>query len=216
MTGAPTDVSGAGEAVRAGDPRARIVLAITGASGAIYGRAILAALVRGGVAVELVVSPSAQRVARDELGHEWNDASLRDLLGAAAARVRHHRPDDIGAPIASGSFPVAGMIVAPCSMGSAGRIAAGLSDGLIERVVDVQLKERRCLVLVVRETPLSVLHLENLLRLARAGATVLPAAPGFYAKPGSIDDLVRFVVERAIAAAGLAQPRTVEWKGDAP
>ena len=198
------------------DARTRLVLAITGASGAIYGRAILAALVRGGVDVELVVSPPGQRVARDELGHEWNDAALRELLGADAARVRLHRPDDVGAPIASGSYPVAGMIVAPCSMGSAGRIAAGLSDGLVERAADVSLKERRRLVLVVRESPLSVLHLENLLRLARAGATIVPAAPGFYARPKSIDDLVRFVAERAIAAAGVVLPRTIEWKGDAP
>jgi len=198
------------------DARTRLVLAITGASGAIYGRAILAALVRGGVDVELVVSPPGQRVARDELGHEWNDAALRELLGADAARVRLHRPDDVGAPIASGSYPVAGMIVAPCSMGSAGRIAAGLSDGLDERAADVSLKERRRLVLVVRESPLSVLHLENLLRLARAGATIVPAAPGFYARPKSIDDLVRFVAERAIAAAGVVLPRTIEWKGDAP
>jgi 4-hydroxy-3-polyprenylbenzoate decarboxylase len=101
-------------------------------------------------------------------------------------------------------------------MGSAGRIAAGLSDGLVERAADVHLKERRRLVLVVREAPLSTLHLENLLRLARAGATVLPAAPGFYAKPRTIDDLVRFVAERALAAAGLDLPRTVEWKGGAP
>jgi 4-hydroxy-3-polyprenylbenzoate decarboxylase len=194
----------------------RVVLGVTGASGAVYGRAILVALARGGVDVELVVSPPGQRVARDELGHEWNDAALRELLGAAATRVRLHRHDDIGAPIASGSFPVAGMVVAPCSMGTAGRIAAGLSDGLIERAADVALKERRRLVLVVRETPLSVLHLENLLRVARAGATVLPAAPGFYAKPAAIDDLVRFVAERAIAAAGVALPRTIEWKGDAP
>jgi len=93
---------------------------------------------------------------------------------------------------------------------------AGLSESLIERAADVQLKERRRLVLVVRETPLSVLHLENLLRVARAGATVLPAAPGFYSRPGSIDDLVCFVTERALAAAGVALPRTIEWRGEPP
>jgi 4-hydroxy-3-polyprenylbenzoate decarboxylase len=108
------------------------------------------------------------------------------------------------------------MIVAPCSMGTAGRIAAGLSDALIERAADVQLKERRPLVLVVRETPLSAIHLENLLRLARAGATVLPASPGFYAKPKAIADLVRFVAERAVAAAGIELARTIEWRGEAP
>jgi 4-hydroxy-3-polyprenylbenzoate decarboxylase len=194
----------------------RVVLAITGASGAVYGDAVLAALVAAGVRVELVVSPPGQRVARDELGHGWDDAELRNRLGRGADAVTLHAPDDIGAPIASGSFPTAAMIVAPCSMGSAGRIAAGLSDGLVERAADVHLKERRRLVLVVRETPLSALHLENLLRLARAGATVLPAAPGFYAKPRSVDDLVRFVAERTLAAAGLELPRTVEWKGGAP
>jgi len=194
----------------------RIVLAITGASGAIYGDAILAELLRAGVSVELVMSPPGQRVARDELGHEWDLAELNERFGSDADRIRLHAPDDIGAPIASGSYPVAAMIVAPCSMGSAGRIAAGLSDGLIERAADVQLKERRRLVLVVRETPLSVLHLENLLRLARAGATVLPAAPGFYSRPTHVDDLVRFVAERAIASAGLTLPRTIEWRGDAP
>jgi len=197
-------------------PPTRVVLAITGASGAVYGDAVLAALVAAGIRVELVVSPSGQRVARDELGHGWDAVALRDRLGRGADAVTLHAPDDIGAPIASGSFPTAAMIVAPCSMGSAGRIAAGLSDGLVERAADVHLKERRRLVLVVRETPLSALHLENLLRLARAGATVLPAAPGFYAKPRSIDDLVRFVAERALAAAGLELPRTVEWKGGAP
>jgi len=194
----------------------RVVLAITGASGAVYGDAVLAALVAAGVRVELVVSAPGQRVARDELGHGWDAAELRNRLGRGADAVTLHAPDDIGAPIASGSFPTAAMIVAPCSMGSAGRIAAGLSDGLVERAADVHLKERRRLVLVVRETPLSALHLENLLRLARAGATVLPAAPGFYAKPRSIDDLVRFVAERTLAAAGLELPRTVEWKGGAP
>ena len=194
----------------------RVVLAITGASGAVYGDAVLAALVAAGVRVELVVSAPGQRVARDELGHGWDAAELRNRLGRGADAVTLHAPDDIGAPVASGSFPTAAMIVAPCSMGSAGRIAAGLSDGLVERAADVHLKERRRLVLVVRETPLSALHLENLLRLARAGATVLPAAPGFYAKPRSIDDLVRFVAERTLAAAGLELPRTVEWKGGAP
>ncbi|HET6165037.1 MAG TPA: UbiX family flavin prenyltransferase [Planctomycetota bacterium] len=194
----------------------RVVLAITGASGAVYGDAVLAALVAAGVRVELVVSAPGQRVARDELGHGWDAAELRNRLGRGADAVTLHAPDDIGAPIASGSFPTAAMIVAPCSMGSAGRIAAGLSDGLVERAADVHLKERRRLVLVVRETPFSALHLENLLRLARAGATVLPAAPGFYAKPRSIDDLVRFVAERTLAAAGLELPRTVEWKGGAP
>jgi len=194
----------------------RLVVAVTGASGAIYGRRMVEAALEAEAAVELVVSEPARRVARDELGADWTAEPLRKWLGERADRVRMHAPGEIGAPIASGSFPVLGMIVAPCSMGSAGRIAAGLSGGLIERAADVQLKERRPLVLVVRETPLSSIHLENLLRLARAGAVVLPAAPGFYARPRTIDDLVRFVVERALAAAGLSAPRTVEWRGEPP
>lgn len=192
----------------------RAIVGVSGASGAVYGRAVVELLARAGVAVELVVTAPAQRVARDELGAAWEPALLRERLGERSAQVRFHRPDDVGATIASGSSPVRAMIVAPCSMGSAGRIAAGLSDGLLERAADVTLKERRPLVLVVRETPLSLLHLENLARLARAGATVLPAAPGFYAHPRTIDDLVRFVAERAVAAAGFDLPRTIEWQGD--
>ncbi|MBM4013553.1 MAG: UbiX family flavin prenyltransferase [Planctomycetes bacterium] len=192
----------------------RLIVAITGASGAPYAVATLARLLAAGSAVDLVVSAAAERVARDELGDDWSPAALERRFGAGASAIRRHEPGDIGATIASGSAPVDGMIVVPCSMGSAGRIAAGLSESLIERAADVQLKERRPLVLVVRETPLSVIHLENLLRLAHAGATVLPAAPGFYARPREIADLLGFVAERAIAAAGIALKREVEWRGD--
>lgn len=192
----------------------RLIVAITGASGAPYAVATLERLLAAGVAVELVASAPAERVARDELGDDWSRDALVRRFGARAAAITRHEPGDIGATIASGSAPVAGMIVVPCSMGSAGRIAAGLSDTLVERAADVQLKERRPLVLVVRETPLSVIHLENLLRLARAGAVVLPAAPGFYARPLEVADLLAFVAERAIAAAGIELPRQVEWRGD--
>jgi 4-hydroxy-3-polyprenylbenzoate decarboxylase len=192
----------------------RVVVAITGASGAPYAVAALDRLLAAGVAVDLVVSAPAQRVARDELGDDWSRGALERRFGARTATITLHQADDIGATIASGSARVDGMIVVPCSMGSAGRIAAGLSDTLIERAADVQLKERRPLVLVVRETPLSVIHLENLLRLARAGAIVLPAAPGFYARPTEIADLLSFVAERAIAAAGIVLPRRIEWQGD--
>ena len=193
-----------------------LVVAITGASGAIYGRGVVEAALATGRRVELVASAPARRVARGELEADWTREALDEWLGARAANVRLHAPDDIGAAIASGSFPTQAMIVAPCSAGTAGRIAGGLSETLIERAADVHLKERRPLVLVVRETPLSAIHLENLLRLARAGATVLPASPGFYARPKGIDDLVRFVVERALAAAGIEAPRSIEWHGDSP
>ncbi len=193
----------------------RVIVAATGASGALYGRAVVETLLSAGASIDLVASPPAQRVARDELGSDWSRPEVERWLGTKAASVTLHRHDDIGAAIASGSCPVQGMIVVPCSMGSAGRIAAGLSDALIERAADVQLKERRPLVLVVRETPFSLLHLENLTRLARAGATVMPAAPGFYARPQTIADLVRFIAERAVAAVGIELKRSVEWKGDA-
>jgi 4-hydroxy-3-polyprenylbenzoate decarboxylase len=192
-----------------------LVVAVSGASGAVYGRGVVVAALDAGCEVELVVTEPARRVARDELGVDWSEADLRAWLGPRASRVRLHPIDDVGASIASGSYPVQGMVVAPCSTGSAGRIAAGLSESLLERAADVQLKERRPLVLVVRETPLSAIHLENLLRLARAGATVLPAAPGFYARPKTVDELVAFVVERALAAAGVAAKRSVEWRGGA-
>ena len=192
-------------------PATRVVLAITGASGAVYGDAVLAALVAAGVRVELVVSPPGQRVARDELGHGWDAAALRERLGRGADAVTLHAPDDIGAPIASGSFPTAAMIVAPCSMGSAGRIAAGLSDGLVERAADVHLKERRRLVLVVRETPLSTIHLENMLTVTRAGAVVLPAAPSFYSNPTTIDALLDTVVGRVLDQLGLPNQLMPRW-----
>ncbi len=193
---------------------ARVVVGVSGASGALYGRGVVDALLAAGAEVELVVTPPARHVARDELGVDWELPDLGRWLGRSLDRVHVHAHDDIGAAIASGSYPVQGMIVAPCSMGTAGRIAAGLSDALLERAADVQLKERRPLVLVVRETPLSLLHLENLTRVARAGATVMPAAPGFYGRPETIADLVRFVVERALAAVGLESPRTIEWRGE--
>lgn len=192
----------------------RIIVAVTGASGARYAHSVLERLLAADMTVDLVASAPAQRVAKDEIDGAWTPSEITRQFGARAGQITIHPPDDIGAAIASGSCPVAGMIVVPCSMGTAGRIAAGLSETLIERAADVQLKERRPLVLVVRETPLSTIHLENLLRLARAGATVLPAAPGFYARPQSIDDLLRFVAERAIAAAGLTIARSVEWRGD--
>ena len=191
----------------------RLVVGVSGASGALYGVRLVETALAAGFDVDLVVTAPAQRVAVDELGASWSESEIGRRFGPAAARVRLHRADDIGATIASGSHPVAGMVVVPCSMGTAGRIAAGLSDGLLERAADVQLKERRPLVLVVREMPFSVIHLENLLRLARAGATVMPASPGFYARPESIDDLVRFVVERALAAVGAPIARTIEWRG---
>ncbi len=193
-----------------------VVLAVTGASGAIYGRALLQALTSQGRSVELVVSPAGQRVAKEELDFSYEPESLAQLLGDKAKLVNRHPYANIGASIASGSFPCHGMAVVPCSMGTVGRVASGISQNLVERAAEVQLKERRPLVLLFRESPLSVLHLENLLRLARAGATVLPAAPGYYAKPQTIDDLVRFLVERCLQSLGVLQDAKIQWTGETP
>lgn len=181
----------------------RLVIAITGASGAAYGeRAVLRAAARPFDAeIELLVSSAGQRVAQDELGYAFDPTNgpFAAKLGAAAARVKRIPVADIGAEAASGSIPFDGMLVIPCSMGTLGRIAHGLASNLIERAADVMLKERRKLVLVPRETPFNRIHLENMLKLDAAGALIVPAMPAFYAKPQSIEDLVDSVVDRALS-----------------
>lgn len=153
------------------------------------------------------MSDAAAKVARHELGLELDLSDgaglVRALLGEESPDVRYHAVEDLEAPIASGSFRHDGMAICPCSAGSLGRIAGGISSNLIERAADVCLKERRRLVLVPRETPLSEIHLENMLRLARAGAVILPASPGFYGPQGRIEDLVDFVVSRTLDHLGV-------------
>lgn len=153
------------------------------------------------------MSPAAATVARQELGvgMDLDDGPgvIRALLGEEPPEIRYHPAGDLEAPVASGSFPHDGMAVCPCSAGSLGRIAGGISSNLIERAADVCLKERRRLVLVPRETPLSEIHLENMLRLARAGAVILPASPGFYGPAGKVEDLVDFVVSRVLDHLGV-------------
>ena len=175
----------------------RIVMAVTGASGAPYAARLLSLLLAGGCRVHLVVSPMGRRLLADELG-------LAEATGAALAgrdggdQLIEHNYDDIAAPIASGSFDTDGMVVCPCSMNTLAAIAAGLGDNLITRAAAVTLKERRRLVLVPRETPLSPIDVENMAALSRAGAVLCPAAPGFYHRPRTIDDLVDFVVARVL------------------
>jgi 4-hydroxy-3-polyprenylbenzoate decarboxylase len=185
----------------------RFVVALTGASGAVYGRRLLECLARSGHAVHFLVSGAAATVARHELGIELNLADgpgvIRALLGDEPPEVRYHAVGDLEAPVASGSFRHDGMAVCPCSAGSLGRIAGGISSNLIERAADVCLKERRRLVLVPRETPLSDIHLENMLRLSRAGAVILPASPGFYGPAAKVADLVDFVVSRVLDHLGV-------------
>ncbi len=179
----------------------RIVTAITGASGALYGVRFVVRAAELGADVDLLVSTTGVRVVKEELGFDADPTrgEFRERLGAHAARVRRIPVADLGADIASGSVPVSGMAIIPCSMGCAGRIAAGTSGSLVERAADVTLKERRPLVIVPRETPFNRIHLANLLALADAGATIVPAMPAFYARPTTIDDLVDTVVDRALA-----------------
>ena len=185
----------------------RYVLAITGASGAAYGRRMLEVLAATGAEVHLTVSAPAAKVAAHELGLRFDptDASetVRALLGETPANVHFHASNELEAPVASGSFRHEGMAVVPCSMGTLGRIAHGLSSSLAERAADVCLKERRKLVLVPRETPYSTIHLENMTRLSHAGAIILPASPGLYAGATTVEHLIDFVVSRVLDHLGV-------------
>lgn len=172
-------------------------VAITGASGAPYAVRLLESLNRAGVPVRLVISQTGWRLLDEEVGIE-DEAALRDRTGDWSA-VTLYNDKDRGATPASGSSPSRGMVICPCSMGTLASIAQGTTRSLIERAADVVLKERRPLVLVPRETPYSIIHLENMLRLARAGAVVLPASPGFYHRPSDISELIDFVVGRVLS-----------------
>ena len=166
-----------------------------------------------GARVHLVVSAPARRVLADELG--LRTFSLEALLGHAPPNVTLHNPNDIGAAIASGSYLTAGMVICPCSAHSLAAIASGLGDNLITRAAMVTLKECRRLVLVPRETPLSPIELENMLRLSRAGAVICPACPGFYMKPTSVEDLVDFVVGRVLDLLGIPHTLGRRWNPQA-
>lgn len=192
-----------------------LVVAITGASGAPYAVRLLQALVGAGQPTWLVVSDHGIRLLSTESGIGSVEA-LRAHVGAAAwdRVVRTFDDRDRGALPASGSVPTSGMVICPCSMGTVSAIAHGTSRSLVERAADVALKERRRLVVVPRETPYSDIHLENMLRLTRAGAVVLPASPGFYHRPARVEELVDFVVARILDHVGVqhALPR---WEGGA-
>lgn len=180
---------------------APVTLAITGASGAPYAVRLLEVLNGAGVPVRLIISETGWRLLREEEGID-GESELRARTGDWS-RVTLFDDADRGATPASGSAPSRGMVVCPCSMGTLASIAQGTSRSLIERAADVTLKERRPLILVPRETPYSIIHLENMLRVSRAGAVVLPASPGFYHHPRTIGDLVDFVVGRITAHLGL-------------
>src|SRR5947209_4273277 len=197
------------------------VLAMSGASGAPYGVQLLEVLLQTGRTVHLTISPAAVQVLEQELERKvrLDRFELADLLGeasnlAAPGQVCYHHYRDFRAGIASGSFLTGGMVVCPCSMGTAAAIAHGLSQNLIQRAADVHLKERRKLILVPRETPLGLIQLRNLPACAEAGAVVLPARPAFYTRPKSLQDAVDFVVGRVCDQLGVEHRLFPRWGGD--
>ena len=165
--------------------------------------------------IHMVASPSALRVLAEESGISGRRQLAARLLGHEPAKTVEHPHEDVGAAIASGSYPVDAMIVLPCSMGTLAGVAHGLANDLIERVADVCLKERRRLVLCVRETPLNLIHIRNMAAVTEAGATVFPLIPTFYNGPQSTEDMVRNYVDRVLAHIGLPQPGAYVWKAEA-
>jgi flavin prenyltransferase len=208
-------VPGSGDAPR----RQAIAIAITGASGAIYATRTLAALLERGVHVELIVSDYGRRLLRDELGDAATIENLLPFLAAkygevvAAGSVNLHSNRDLGATIASGSHGCSGMAIVPCSMKTLAAIAHGLSRNLIERAADVMLKEQRRLVIVPRETPMSLPQLRNLVLCAEAGAMILPAMPAFYQQPRTLDDLADFIAGKILSALGFEHSLYPAWTG---
>ncbi len=197
--------------------RKTITLALTGASGMPYGMHLLECLLQSGQHVHLVYSQAAQIVAKQEMGLALparpQDAKkmLCERIGPFNGELHVHGRDDWYAPMASGSNPGDAMVVCPCTMGTLGKIAGGISDDLICRAADVMLKEKRPLILVPRETPFSAIHLENMLKLSHAGAVILPPNPGFYNHPQSVQDIVEFVVARILDHLGVAQELAQRW-----
>jgi 4-hydroxy-3-polyprenylbenzoate decarboxylase len=202
-----------------GARRPAVAVAITGASGAVYATRTLAALLERGVHVELIVSDYGRRLLRDELGEAATVDRLLPFLtekyGAAvgAGTMTLHSNRDLGAAIASGSHGCSGMAIVPCSMKTLAAVAHGLSRNLIERAADVMLKERRRLVIVPRETPMSLPQLRNMVLCAEAGAMMLPAMPAFYQQPKTLDDLADFIAGKVLAALGFEHDLYPPWTG---
>jgi 4-hydroxy-3-polyprenylbenzoate decarboxylase len=193
------------------------VLAITGASGCVYGLRLGEELLAAGVRLSLLISRPGFSVLKEECGLDWDGdlphvcSCLSDYFNPAPGQLLYYPEDDFFSPLASGSSAPDTMIVAPCSMGSLARIAAGLSGNLLERTADVMIKEGRPLVLVPRETPLSAIHLENMLKLARLGVRIVPAMPAFYVKPQTIRELTDFVVGKVLDQTGIPHRLYKPW-----
>ncbi len=194
-----------------------ITLALTGASGMPYGMRLLQCLLQGGQRVNLVYSQAAQIVAKQELDFvlpgrpQDAEKALSARLGPFSGQLKVYGIQDWYAPMASGSNPGDAMAVCPCTMGTLGKIASGISDDLIARAADVMLKEKRTLILLPREMPYSSIHLENMLKLSQAGAVIMPPNPGFYHHPESVQELVDFVVARVLDHLGVEQSLIGKW-----
>jgi flavin prenyltransferase len=204
-------------------PPKNLTIAATGASGAIFLRQFLLAVARDEriEMVNFIASDSALRVMAEELDIQGRSKLVARILGSSKARpnttrvqkIKEQSNADIGANVASGSYPADAMIVIPCSVGTLARIANGVAAQLIERAADVSLKEKRPLVLCVRETPLNKIHIRNMYRAADAGATIFPLIPAFYYRPASLDEMAREFAYRVLAHLGLPQPNAFRWKG---
>ncbi len=194
-----------------------ITLAFTGASGMPYGMRLLECLLLGGQRVHLVYSQAAQIVVKQEVGlvlpsrPQDAERELCERLGTFPGELHVFGRDDWFAPMASGSNPGDAMVICPCTMGTLAKVASGISDDLIARAADVMLKEKRTLILAPREMPFSVIHLENMLKLAQAGAVIMPPNPGFYYQPGSVQDMVDFVVARILDHLGIENTLLPRW-----
>lgn len=198
------------------EPR-HLVVAITGASGAIYGLRLGRELLRAGRRVTILISSAGFAVLREECGLDWQGSTdqvlrhLREHFEFNGPELAYYAASDLMAPVASGSAAPDAMVVCPCSMGNLARIACGNSGNLLERTADVMLKEGRTLVLVPRETPLNAIHLENMLKLARLGVRLVPAMPAFYQQPASVDDMVNFVVGKVLDTLAIKHSLFKRW-----
>jgi len=192
-----------------------LTIAATGASGAVFLRQLLQIVERDErvETVNFIASDSALRVMAEELDLRGRDNLVRQLLGTNSPKIRQQSNVDIGANVASGSYPVETMVILPCSVGTLARIANGIASHLIERAADVCIKEKRPLVLCVRETPLNKIHLRNMYRAADAGATIFPLIPAYYFLPATLDQMAHEFACRVLAHIGLPQPDAYRWKG---
>ncbi len=195
-------------------PPQNLTVATTGASGCVFLKQFLLAVERDEriQTVNFIASDSGLRVMAEELGLRGRSDLLKQIIGKSPTKIHEQSNADIGANVASGSYPTDAMVVIPCSMGTLARIANGIAAQLIERAADVCLKEKRPLVLCVRESPLNKIHIRNMYRAADAGATIYPLIPTFYNQPTSLDDMAREFAFRALAHLGLSQPDAYRWK----